>query len=276
MIWELPRSQFERARPLFQGPHLELVADAVVAGNARARIWVDDSRRPRRAFLWDRAHCYYLAGDPENDRFNSNVEELMAQEVVPEAMKRGLLIYKVHYTQDGGLDKVQRIFRDESLAEIPRSFYVFEAPRNADWRGKTPSGYRLQRINEALLRSANLRGADGLIHEIESCWYSLDDFLKNGFGYTLVNEDEITCRCTAEYVSPGNCGIGVQTAEEYRRRGFATLTASAFVDYCVSHGMIPHWDSWTANLPSIAVARKVGFRRLLDYSACLGRFGEAG
>ena len=114
-----------------------------------------------------------------------------------------------------------------------------------------------------------------MVHEIESCWYSLRDFLKNGFGYSLVNEDEIACRCTAEYVSPGKCGIGIHTAEEYRGRGHATITASAFVDYCVSQHMVPHWDSWTTNLPSIGVAERVGFRRLLDYSVCLGDFGQA-
>jgi hypothetical protein len=53
-------------------------------------------------------------------------------------------------------------------------------------------------------------------------------------------------------------------------QGFATLTASALVSCCQSNRITPHWDSWKANLPSVAVAEKIDFRKALEYDVYLG------
>jgi RimJ/RimL family protein N-acetyltransferase len=88
----------------------------------------------------------------------------------------------------------------------------------------------------------------------------------------LIYKDEIVCRCTAEYVSTFKCGIGIETDKKYRNRGLATLLASVFVDYCISKDIVPHWDSWNNNLPSIRVAENVGFEKISDYSVYFGSF----
>jgi GNAT superfamily N-acetyltransferase len=78
--------------------------------------------------------------------------------------------------------------------------------------------------------------------------------------------------CLAEYVDGRETGVSVETGEPYRGRGFATLTAAAFVDQCRARGMAPYWDAWRSNAPSVAVAGKVGFRELMGYTVHLGRF----
>lgn len=60
----------------------------------------------------------------------------------------------------------------------------------------------------------------------------------------------------------------------HRGHGFATLTASAFAGHCAERGVIPHWDAWSDNLPSVAVAEKLGFRKIETYSVFTGSFGE--
>lgn len=78
------------------------------------------------------------------------------------------------------------------------------------------------------------------------------------------------CRCTAEYVSPGKCGIGIATAEPYRQQGFATLTASAFIEECQRRQITPYWDAWLRNTASVARAEKVGLRKVQDYWVFVG------
>jgi RimJ/RimL family protein N-acetyltransferase len=117
-----------------------------------------------------------------------------------------------------------------------------------------------------LLANHRLQNVQHVIAEIESCWPSLQQFYDKGFGVTLLlGEEEIVCWCTAEYVSAGRCGIGIETDEAYQNRGFATLTAAAFVEDCLARQVAPHWDSWTTNVPSLAVAEKVGFRMVQEY-----------
>jgi RimJ/RimL family protein N-acetyltransferase len=43
--------------------------------------------------------------------------------------------------------------------------------------------------------------------------------------------------------------------------------ASACVDYCLTEYITPHWHCWADNLPSVAVAEKVGFKKSLVYPA---------
>ena len=141
-----------------------------------------------------------------------------------------------------------------------------------DWRASIPSGFSVRQIDFELLATDRLRGIEILRNEIQTGWYSVEDFLHTGFGYCLLRENEIVTWCTAEYVSAGKCGVGIETAVEHMRRGFATITASAFVEHALEQGLTPHWDSWKMNLPSVAVAHKVGFRLISEYAVFTGRF----
>ncbi len=97
-------------------------------------------------------------------------------------------------------------------------------------------------------------------------------FCAPALAFACSETNEIVTWCTAEYVSAGKCGVGIETAVEHMRRGFATITASAFVEHAVAKGLTPHWDSWKMNLPSVAVAHKVGFRLISEYAVFTGRF----
>ena len=101
----------------------------------------------------------------------------------------------------------------------------------------------------------------------------MERFFKFGFGFSLVTKRRIVSWCTAEYVSRGKCGIGIETIPEYQNRGFATITASAFVEYCIQKGIRPHWKCNRDNLASRRVAEKVGFMKELEYPVHFGKFG---
>jgi RimJ/RimL family protein N-acetyltransferase len=80
---------------------------------------------------------------------------------------------------------------------------------------------------------------------------------------------EVVSWCTAEYVSPGQCGIGIETIEAYQRQGFAKVTANAFLQHALSLGWQMYWDTWQGNIASVHVAQNLGFRKLVDYSVLL-------
>ena len=57
-----------------------------------------------------------------------------------------------------------------------------------------------------------------------------------------------------------NCvEIGIETKEPYRRKGYAALTAAAFVDDCLSKGLIPVWCCWDFREGSKELAEMLGF-----------------
>lgn len=272
MIHELVEKEYKKVHSLFTGPHLNLVIDAVVEGNSPGQIWVDDLTSPKTAFMWDKAHCYYLVGSAGNVEFNSALKEFINEKVVPEAIEHNRFVFKVYYTSKAWESKIGAILDAASPRKRERVLYTLEKLEIAEWRDGIPPGLCIKPIDEKLLKKTSLKNIPAVVGEIESCWNCVDDFLRNGFGFCLVDDQAIACWCTAEYVSRGKCGIGIETGEVYRGRGFAKLTTCAFVDYCISNDILPHWDSWMDNLPSIAVAEKVGFKKTLEYTVYFGRF----
>ena len=268
----LKPNEIARIRPLTQHPHLALVIDAIVAGNSPAKVWVDDRAQPGSAYLWDRAHCHFLLGDFGKPAFIQSVRDLVRQEIAPEVLAQGRAFLKVHYSSADWEDQISTVFDAAELVRRERVFYALDRLAKPDWRASVPSGFSVQQIDVDLLATDRLRGIEILRTEIQTGWHSVEDFLHTGFGYCLLRENEIVTWCTAEYVSAGKCGIGIETAVEHMRRGFGTITASAFVEHAASKGITPHWDSWKMNLPSVAVAHKVGFRLISEYAVYTGRF----
>ena len=250
-------------------PHLKLVADAVLCGNSPAMIWADDPCDPRAALMWDKAHCFYLLGASEHAEFNRTLGQHFAETIAPDMHTRKLGVFKVDCTNDAWREHINLIFPGITFRPLSRTFFALAQPRVRDWAERVPSDFAMCRITRELL-NGHLQNTHALIGEIESCWNSRDDFCERGFGFCLTNVDAIAGWCTAEYVSANQCGIGIETIEAFQNRGFATLMASAFVEYCAAHRIAPHWDAAQSNTPSLAVARKVGLTKILDYDVSLG------
>lgn len=272
-IYELKRSESLKVRSLFRGPHLELIISAVTECNSPGRIWVDDLSSPQTTFMWDKAHSYYLVGSPDNEAYNLAVEGLIREQIIPEHRKRECInpVFKLFGSLEVWKAIFKSIFKDLKLDKMARRFYVFKSRKIDDWRDKIPDGFAMKRIDARFLKEPRLKNRNVVMDEISSGWDSIDDYLRKGFGFALVHGgEEVACWCTAEYVSRDKCGIGIATLQKYQRRGFATLTACAFVDHCVSNDITPHWDCWDDNIASIRVAEKVGFELATKYELLFG------
>lgn len=251
---ELPARELPRVRHLFEAEHLALVIDAMAVGNSPATVWVDDGAAPRAAAIWDRAHSLYLAGAADGaGAFGGAISQHVA------SARPGLV--KVYATDTAA----GAAFAGRQLDRRERVFYRGGQLRIPGWRSRLPAGLRISSIGDEISQLAALGNFADVTAEIESCWPSMADFRSVGFGFCAHDGELIVCWCTAEYVSDGRCGIGIETVSAYRGLGVATLTASAFVEYCAAGGIRPHWDSWSGNAPSVAVAEKVGFRKVETY-----------
>lgn len=66
--------------------------------------------------------------------------------------------------------------------------------------------------------------------------------------------------CHAAYRTERWFDLSIDTLESHRRRGFATSAAAFLVRHQLGQGRRPVWGALDADLPSIALARKYGFR----------------
>jgi RimJ/RimL family protein N-acetyltransferase len=258
----LPHRDLRHVRHLFGAEHLGLVIDAVIAGNSPARVWADDLVTPRTALAWDGAHCLYLVGAAGH---GDACRELFEREIAPAG--RGMFMLYGTEAAAGA------VVAGQALRQRERVLYRGDRLAVSGWPQRMPAGFRISAISDQLPELRMLGNFAQVAAEIGSCWNSMADFRRAGFGFCAHDAGTIVCWCTAEYVSDGRCGIGIETVAACRGRGFATLTASAFAEHCAERRVVPHWDAWSDNLPSVAVAEKLGFRKIESYSVFVGRFG---
>jgi RimJ/RimL family protein N-acetyltransferase len=264
-MYKLTPSEYEKVSPLFQGLDYQLITSAVLCGASPGKIWVDSTRQPRSAFMAS-PEGYFLAGYQHNDAFNHALNELILGDVLPDeksAQFDDALVVVCHPgTWEHQFDVV--------LAGRPpikrrRIHYLF-AKKQVEWKVRAPSGMTVERIDERLLSRPGLSIPEHVMGWMEDNWGSVDGFLQKGFGFCTVHADRIVSWSLADCIAGDACEIGIHTAKEYRRRGLATLTATAAVDYALARGLTAvGWHCNEDNLGSQGVAEKVGFEKERGY-----------
>jgi len=90
-------------------------------------------------------------------------------------------------------------------------------------------------------------------------WDNEDDFLKNGVGFSLFYNNKLASTAYSSYIHDDKFELGIETVEEFRGRGFAELTCSALIDYCIENNYEPIWSCRLENFGSYKLAQKIGF-----------------
>lgn len=265
MIRELEPGQYERVRPVFDGLRYNLVVDSVIDGNTPAWVYADAVHNPTAAFMWNRQDALLVAGASDNEAFNRGLAALIAEEVIPDARRRFIPYLSLHYHPATWESEVSVILRGQAPEQAERRLYLLDQLK-FDWRERVPAGYEIRRLDEELLTRTDLQHVRRVADWVRSFWSSISDFTDTGFGFGLLQDDVVVSWCFSVYVSGEDYELGVATVPAHQGRGFATLTAAACVEHCVTHGLTPHWHCWDDNRPSIAVAEKVGFELVRKYA----------
>lgn len=98
-------------------------------------------------------------------------------------------------------------------------------------------------------------------------WDSKASFIHSGLGCFSQPKGirQVASLCYAAAISNQIAEIDVLTAEMYRKKGFASIAANAFINRCLDNQIIPNWDCFTNNLPSLNLAKKLGFKQTFVY-----------
>ena len=94
---------------------------------------------------------------------------------------------------------------------------------------------------------------------------SAEDFVTRGIGYSLLEDGKIMGAAYSSLVSNTGIEMSVVIDPVYRRQGVATLLCALVIEWCIENHVSPHWDA--ANEASCNLAKKLGYRKLEDYSA---------
>ncbi|UCE29254.1 MAG: GNAT family N-acetyltransferase [Candidatus Bathyarchaeota archaeon] len=273
MISRLHEDDYEKVRSLFKELEYNLITSAVIEGTSPGRIYVDDTANPQSAFLCS-VEGYYLAGNSENDDFNESLNSLIMERIFSGyTTRKDETDVAIGFYPDTWKDRMKVIFKGRTPIVAHRRHYICRKVRT-DWKSRVPTGFSLHLIDGKLLEELGPNTPRHIADWMEINWGSRQNFLGSGFGFCMLHGEEVVSWSIADCVSGSLAEIGIRTRPDYRKRGLASLTAAAAVDYWLSKGSMVGWHCPEENLGSRGVAEKVGFELERKYTQCYACFNE--
>jgi RimJ/RimL family protein N-acetyltransferase len=258
---ELRPSEFHRVASLFDGlPYGPSIPNSVIAGIGHGRVFANDPVRPTAALVYNNGACT-LAGAADDLVF--------AEKVCQRLLEYHGSDYFILYAFPEAWEAVLDSNLGSTVKKRRRLDFDFNRSRFArieGWENSLAAGYELRRIDENLMQR---------IREVanpysRSYWKSAADFEQHGIGFCTVHQDAIVSMCYTAFAWHGHHDIDILTADGHRRLGLGTVVACAFIDLCLKHDLVPNWDCWSNNRPSVVLAEKLGFEARVEVSTYHG------
>ena len=222
---------------------------AVLDGVMRGVIYTDDPDRPSYAVLRELAYgTLYVGGRPNAAALTGLVDELKTQ---------GEVLYG-HWPDD-------RRIRDLLPApEYEGTIYDYTdrdpAVDLAALAARLPDGCDIRPFDAALFPQS----AD--YHELVAFWGGEAAALANITGFFAVRGGEVLAEAAASAPVDDIVEVGMSTRPEYRRQGIATALCAVLIRECEARGWQTYWNCNAENVPSVRIARRMGYRRERPYT----------
>ena len=215
---------------------------SILEGIQTGEIFVDDDEAPTAALMWHYCGFANILGSYDENF----IEETMKLMQDPLEGHSGRMALQTE--NDSRLEEM--ILRTPTVAKHERYIFEFEGkkdiiPHTLDAKLKEISHDNYELMKGRIIPSFS--------------WSNQEEFIKNGFGYCLVEEGQMLACAFASGVSKEYVDIGVETAGECRGKGYGRIVAAEMVEEILRRGKTPVWDCDISNEASMRLACSVGF-----------------
>lgn len=251
----LSPDQYDRVIPLVHGSgmrgHLAFAYE-VIEGVKKGTIFVDQIQRPRSALICNETGFFFAYGDPDEEITRPTIQQLWRQ-------KDWRYATCLFGSTPGWGEIIQQVLGP--LGAAPTARLGFELRTEPD-PTPVPPGYTLQPIDAQLAQSI-LDGTGTGGYGIDP-WFiricgGAEGYSRHGLGLALVQDGQIASVCGFCALANGEAELEIGTVPAQREKGLAAIVSRAFMDQCQERGFMPVYTCTSTNLPSRAVAHKLGY-----------------
>lgn len=247
MVFEL--NDTKKAEPLFDGWQETLIWSCLQG--IMGKIYVDSIKEPSSA-LAVLGDFYFLAGKPHKELAVYHPEHKAFRIIVPGDSKIAGCIEACYQKQ---AKKVVRY-------AIKKEQGIFDRKRLRAIVDGLPKEYSLCMIDEALfLRLRHIDWCRDWVAQYKD--YGL--FQKYGMGAVVLKGNEPVSGASSYSGYLGGIEVEIDTREDYRRRGLASVCGAKLILECLKRGWYPSWDA--QNRWSVGLAEKLGYHFDKEYPA---------
>jgi hypothetical protein len=239
---------------------VRFVFDSMIERTTIAEAFIDDFvQQSSISLVWDKGHCFYVGGTAKSVSDYLRAGKFLAEKFQNERIQ----VAKVYFNSDEWDFALKDAFSSFSPKIFNRLLFKHDCISNPST--SIAPNILISAIDKSIIESKQLKNIQQMKDEILGMWGTTERFLEKGFGYCAIADECVVSWCTSEYVSKKSCGIGIETMAEFQNKGIATKNLYYIINKCRELNIIPYWDCWSNNVPSIKVAEKQGFNKVLDY-----------
>ena len=275
LLREVPITSVADVAACAESSRVRLAVESMIAGNTGGRLWrVERDGTTCLEILWDQGNNVLFVGIGSANRSDADDHARVLSDFVAGTFRLEALAARAPFFAAVAVGGMPTEILDQAIAPFSPHPVTkrFCALRQEPAEGVAPESLSIVAIDAAFLSGETGFGTEAVREEVEWMWPSLEGFIQRGFGVAGVLDGNVVAWCTAEYVGPAFCGIGIETVEPHRRKGIAFAVAREFLAECRRRGLSPYWECDAANEPSVALAEKLGFEPVETLQASYCRF----
>ena len=206
--------------------------------------WVDDLENPTVAQISVGIFVFYAGNSnlKEAEELLFNLPDFTLAIVDSDEWKK-----RIETVHSGAIEKFQRYRFKKNPEHLDRAHIE-------DLMSSLPKGYEIMKVDKNIAQSSSF---NELSEDFTSQFDSIDDFINRGIGYAILHEGKVVSAATSFSIYDEGIEIEVASHSDHRRKGLATIAASALILDCIERGKYPSWDG--ANSESVELAKKLGY-----------------
>ncbi|MGD6965669.1 GNAT family N-acetyltransferase [Rossellomorea vietnamensis] len=242
MIYEADFKTRQKLVPMFEKMDSTIILSYLQGHMGTA--WVNDLENPTAAQITVGIFVFF-AGNPnsrEAEELLFNLQDFTLAIVDSDEWKK-----RIETVHSGVIEKFQRYRFKKNPEHLDRNHIENQM-------SSLPKDYQLMRVNKTIAQSSSF---NQLSEDFTSQFESIDDFMNRGLGFAVLHEGKVVSAATSFSVYDEGIEIEVASHPDFRRKGLATIAASALIVDCLDRGKYPSWDG--ANSESVKLAEKLGY-----------------
>lgn len=265
-MFELTKDQFQCVNVLLPQEEGYVEPKSVIELNNPGWVFADSRVDPNLALIWSKGNKgFYLLGR-QIEGYAEELNSFIDAVVVLKLLSMNTEYFEVSSVPPITNIELQSVFKPRKLNKWTQSVYIYRK----DDRVSDPvlhDGCLCD--SKEIGKKYSVKNKEFIENKILNYWHSMDAFHSNAKGFCLLIDDIVVSMAFTGWIAGNTHEISIETADDYRCKGFAKICATALINYYLEQGYLPYWECEKDNIASVKLAENLGFSKLYDYS-CFG------
>ncbi|MGN0252027.1 MAG: GNAT family N-acetyltransferase [Oliverpabstia sp.] len=228
----------------------------ILNGTCKGECWISDDEMLGVTYSYPVGGCGVFGKIESNEKAKIFFDKVFSN-------LKALNIHEFEFSAEDAMlqEQLLYLFKNKKIEqELEYSYEIYE---NTNVEIAVPSGYQVEPVTKQTLHKG-YENEVMLIHRLEECWNSLEDFFEKSLSFIAVKGQKIVGIIFGSGRYEKYVPIDIEVLEEHRKKGVAKALTIAFVKHCMKCDLVPHWDCVESNKGSIHLAESVEFEKIKE------------